>query len=97
MQMLDLVVQVTGDGAWPDLAGKEVIGYDEIMQPLQIAGLAGGLASGKPSVTLRVDLPDGRVVLAQTSLALLLTAADALRARYGDPRQELRGEGGRLA
>jgi len=28
------------------------------------------------------------VVLAETSLALFLTAADALRARHGDPRQE---------
>jgi hypothetical protein len=42
--------------------------------------------SGKPSVALGFELPDGRWVLAETSLALFLTAAEALRARYGDPR-----------
>lgn len=54
--------------------------------PLRITALAGGMMSGAPSVMLRLDLPDGRTVLAQTSLRLFLAAADMLRARYGDPR-----------
>lgn len=33
-----------------------------------------------------VDLEDGRTVLAWSSLAVLLTAVDAMRARFGDPR-----------
>lgn len=45
-----------------------------------------GMQSGKPSVYVRVNMPDGKVVLAQTSLALFLTAADGLKARAGDPR-----------
>ncbi len=85
--MLSLDIHLDGDGCWPDLKDKEVITSENIANPLQITGLAGGMASGKPSVTLRIDLADGRVVLAQTSLALLLTAADGLKARYGDPRR----------
>jgi len=57
-----------------------------------VTGLKGGMSSGKPSVMLRFDLPpedgfpQGRVVLAETSLALFLMAADGLKARFGDPR-----------
>ena len=38
------------------------------------------MASGKASVAFRFELPDGTAVIAETSLALLTTAADALRA-----------------
>jgi hypothetical protein len=56
-------------------------------EPLRIGGLAGGMGSGKPSVAIAAFLPnDGGCVVAETSLALFLTAADALKARYGDPR-----------
>jgi hypothetical protein len=45
------------------------------------------MESGKPSVCIGVFLPNnGGCVLAETSLALFLTAADALKARFGDPR-----------
>lgn len=42
-----------------------------------------GTAEGAPVVWLRVDLPDGSTVLAQTSLRLFLAAARAFAARYG--------------
>jgi hypothetical protein len=73
--------------AFPDLADhpERVI---HVTTPLSLAGLAGGMASGKPSVALRVDLPDGRVVLTETSLALLVAAVKGLMARYGDPTKE---------
>lgn len=77
-----LHVIVNGDGAFPDLANKDVTEVQEAT----ITGLSEGMQSGRPSVMFRLDLPDGRVVLYQTSLRLLLTAADALKARYGDPR-----------
>lgn len=54
--------------------------------PIEVGGLEGGMASGKPSVAFAFTLPDGSAVLAETSLALLLSAADALKAVYGDPR-----------
>lgn len=53
---------------------------------IEIGGLDGGMSSGKPSVAFCFGLPSGEVVLAETSMALFLTAADALKARYGDPR-----------
>jgi hypothetical protein len=74
-----------GEGCWPEL---------EVNTPnvrpskrLSLAALPGGMASGAPSVTVRVDLLDGTTVLAETSLALLLTAAEAFKARHGDPRR----------
>lgn len=53
---------------------------------LEVGALAHGMASGDPSVMFCYPLPDGRVVLAETSLRLLLSAADALKAVHGDPR-----------
>lgn len=53
---------------------------------IEIGALTGGMASGAPSVAFCFELPDGQVVIAETSMALFLTAGDALKARYGDPR-----------
>lgn len=44
------------------------------------ARLPGGMKSGASSVTIRVDLPDGRVVLVETSLKMLGTVARAFEA-----------------
>jgi hypothetical protein len=72
--------------AWPDLAGMQ----DRLVhttEPLRLTILDGGMTSGLPSVAIRLDLPDGKVVIAETSLQLFLTAADALKTtKYGDPR-----------
>ena len=81
--MTVLHLNLEGDGAWPDLLDKVVHRVSEF----HISALAGGMSGGSPSVSFRIDLPTGEVVLAETSLALLLTAADALKARYGDPRR----------
>ena len=78
-----LTVKIDGDGAWPDLAGKEVIHLTNDAPPIQISALPDGMASGRPSVAIRLDLPDGRTVIAETSMNLFLSAADVLRARYG--------------
>lgn len=53
---------------------------------LNIGGLACGTEAGKPTVWLLVEVKDGKPVFIETTLALLLTAADALKARHGDPR-----------
>jgi hypothetical protein len=82
-----LTVKLEGDGAWPDLKGSDKLIHLADEARLEIAGLEAGMTSGKPSVALRTDLPDGRIVIAETSLALFLTAADLLKGRYGDPRQ----------
>lgn len=51
---------------------------------IEVGVLPAGMASGKPSVTFCFELPDGRVVLQETSLELFLAAATGFMARYGD-------------
>ncbi len=85
-----LSVHTHGDECWPDVAALAADGRVIHLAGagLSVARLPGGLTSGKSSVTIRVDLPDGRVVLAETSLALLRTAVqafDAADAREGRP------------
>lgn len=72
--MAHLQVVLDIEGKWPDLADKTLLH----VQDFAVGGLAGGMESGKPSVAIRIDLPTGQVVFAETSLALFLTAADAL-------------------
>jgi hypothetical protein len=79
MPAIDLNLQ--GDGAWPDLLSNERV--IECQGPIKMALLRGGMVSGRASVTIRLDLPDGRVVLTQTSLALLFNAVRALTAAPG--------------
>lgn len=82
MPALTLIVE--GDNAWTDLDEKEVINLmGNSVPPIQLAALPGGMASGKTSITFRFDLPDGKVLLAETSFALLKTAVRAIEARYG--------------
>lgn len=79
-------VILEGDAAWPDVAqlaeqGK-LIHLRET--PWSLAALAMGMRSGRTSIALRLDLPDGRTLIAETSLGLLLGAARAFEARHGD-------------
>lgn len=78
--MIPLSVIMDGDNCWPELQEKDVIEADG----LQVAVLKYGTVSGKPSVTLRLELPDGRTVLAQTSARLFCTAGRMITARYPD-------------
>ena len=85
--MVALTIILQGDNAWPDLAQRivagQVIHLGNNAPAIQVAALPGGMTNGGTSIMLRIDLPDGRVVLAETSLALFLAAADAFRVRYG--------------
>jgi hypothetical protein len=75
-----------GDNQWPELQSKELIQVGEGAD-IGVGALDAGMTSGLPSVALFIPLPDGRVVFAETSLRLFLTAADLLLARFGDPRK----------
>ena len=82
MTPLDIIFD--GDGAWPDLAAPD--GPEVIPGLLDaVAALPNGTAKGKPAVALRITLPDGKVVIAQTTLALFWAAARGFVARHGDP------------
>ncbi len=87
MTQLNIILR---EPSWPDLDQKikdgDVIHLGADSPPIQVAGLTSGMRSGAPSVAIRIDLPDGKTAIAETSLKLFLTAADALKARFGDPR-----------
>lgn len=87
--MPSLKLILDGDRCWPDILNlyteRKIIDLmGKNAPPIQIAALPGGMASGKISVTIRLDLPDGRVLLTETSLQLLGGAVDAIRAKYED-------------
>jgi hypothetical protein len=67
---------------WPDLDLTKVIHLGNDAPPIKIASLPGGMGSGRASICLRIDLPDGRTVLAETSLRLLCMAARGFAAKY---------------
>jgi uncharacterized protein (UPF0371 family) len=78
MPMLN--IKLDGDNCWPDLADKPEGELIET-QTIEVALLPGGMSSGKASVAIRIDLPDGRTVIAQTSQELFDAAARAFRGR----------------
>jgi hypothetical protein len=49
---------------------------------IEVTSLAGGMESGKPSVAFIFKLPDGKAVVAETSLELFITAARGLAAAH---------------
>lgn len=83
--MPEIKLKLEGDGAWPDLLEKML--QDDVykFESLDVAVLDGGMESGLPSVAFRFDLPDGKIVFAQTSLRALKLVVDAIVAKYGDP------------
>lgn len=75
-------IELDGDKCWPDLATRTTVEGTLV----GIATLAGGTTEGRPSVTFRIELEDGTVVLAQTTLRLFQGAAAAFRGKYGEDR-----------
>lgn len=86
--MAQLILDLNGDGCWPDLKGKDFIHLGNGAPPIGVAVLSGGTDSGKPSVSFRFDLPDGRTVLAETTARLFVTAAKAIEAKFPDLFQD---------
>ncbi len=80
--MATATLHINGDACWPELLEKIERGEVVRAAPaaLQFARLPGGMTSGASSVTIRVDLPDGRVVLVETSLRMLGLVARAFEA-----------------
>lgn len=75
-------VRIGRDNFWTDLKGKEL---EEVYTGIGFAAYEDGTASGKPGVTIRAQLADGKIVLVHTTLALFLTVAKGFEARYGHP------------
>jgi hypothetical protein len=82
--MNQLVIKLNGDNAWPDLQDKDVIHIADGGPPIQVAILDHGMTSGRPSVAIRIDIPDGRTIIAETTARLFCNAAKAFMAKYPD-------------
>jgi hypothetical protein len=69
-----------GDGV---LAGIDRDKLIHITEPIEVAALHHGMESGRPSVAFLIPLPDGRTVVAETSMQLFHAAARGFAARFG--------------
>ena len=69
---------------WSDLLDKEVIYLGNEASPVEIVAMPGGMASGRTSISLRLDLPDGRVVIVETALYELAKAVREIQERFGE-------------
>lgn len=78
--MIAVSIVLDGDNAWPDLKETGVVEA----QLEAVAFLDKGMASGLPSVAMRLKMPDGSIAIAQTSGRLFANAARALIAKYPD-------------
>ena len=79
MQSIEL--NVNGQGVWPDLHDTPSVMLSET--PIKIACLPSVRRSGVPVVAIRLDLPDGQIVIAQTSLPVFQQAAKTIEAAHG--------------
>jgi len=79
-EMIPFEVIMEGDDCWPDLKTKP---WTE-GRLVGVAILDHGTSSGKPSISFRIDMPDGSSVMAQTTARLFCTAAKMFMAKYPD-------------
>lgn len=96
-----LDVRLDGDGALSDLVGattdEEVAAMREAGTIIDLgtegniilSGFKDGMTSGAPSIVMGFKLPDGKVVIAQTSWRLFATAFHALAGKFGTPYPDL--------
>ncbi len=77
MVIINIVLE--GDGKLEYLRNKKVF---HTTAPITFSALSKGMESGKPSMSIIIELENDTVVLAETSVAAFLTAAKAFNARY---------------
>lgn len=83
--MLPLDVHADPDGCWADL-GRIPEKVIDAVTKLSVSAAPSGERSKAPTVAVRMDLPDGRVAVAETSLRDFWRAAKLFAERYGEPR-----------
>lgn len=86
MPVLTVTVDIDRD-PWEDLnalraEGKLISAMHVEAGTIRVGGLPHGMSSGRTSVAIAVPLPDGTVLLTETSLALFLQAAEILKVKY---------------
>lgn len=85
--MIALDIFVDGEGMLNDVPMSKIVNASNVSS-IKLGVLNAGLESGKPSVGIAIPLPDGKVVLAQTSLKLFQQAAAIFTAKYGSQLDE---------
>jgi len=80
MPVIKLILN--GESAFLDLQGRA---SDIIHRKatFTVASLARVVKSGHPSLALRFDLPEGKVLIQETSVAAWLAVARALEVKFG--------------
>jgi hypothetical protein len=81
MQSLRIITDLEQQGF-----SDEPHGVTEYHGPLVLGGLADGTEAGNPVVMIGLEVEEEGWLVAQTTLSLFLSAADALKAKHGDPR-----------
>lgn len=71
--MIGLSIHLDGDGVWPDMKDAPEAMLEGVSR------LTKGMTSGQSSVGLRIRMPDGTLVFAQTSMFLFQAAALAFK------------------
>lgn len=72
------------DEHWDDLLEKEVIYFGNEAPPVEIVAMSKGMASERTSISLRLDLPDGRIVIVETALYELARVVQTLQEQFGE-------------
>jgi len=81
MPIIKLILN--GEGAFSDLIGKAKGDIIHRKATFTVAALASGMKSGHPSLAIRIDLPENKVLIQETSVAAWLAVARALEGKYG--------------
>ena len=82
--MPHIELRLQGDGSVPEMLEAARNGRIHETDSFIITALPHGMKSGLTSIGICIELPDKSWVFAQSSLRLFLSAADAIRAKYGD-------------
>ena len=81
--MPELSIKLEGDKAWPDLRDNPNVlngmGNDA---SIQLAVLDHGTTNGRPTVAIRIDLPDGKIVITETTARLFVQVAKIIETKY---------------
>lgn len=78
-----LTISLEGEDAFPEIKRHQrLIHIGEGGQPIRVAVLDKGMASGRPSVAIRLETHDGTVIIAETSARLFAQAGRLITAKY---------------
>ena len=83
---ITLDLEPTKSQSWHDMLGEKdkIVVLEQPMPPMRVAVVERGMTSGRPSVMIRFDLPDGRYLVAETSARLFVQAAKMIHHKYPD-------------